>query len=82
MTHEQKDEFNSWEMIRVWIPLAIAIIGAAITWGIFTQKLSANDDRISTLETKQEQLDKTISDLRVDIATIKEGISFIKGRVQ
>lgn len=75
MTHEQREQVNSWEIIKVWMPLSIAVIGAAITYGTFTQKLSADDQKITTIEVKQNEYS-------VDIATIKEDLVFIKERVK
>jgi septation ring formation regulator EzrA len=66
------------EIIKVYLPLTIAIVGAAVTWGMFTARLSANEDRISAIESKQQKLDETLSGLRTSVAVIERSVTFIE----
>lgn len=59
------------EIVKTYLPLAIVALGAAITWGVFSQRLSYFEVRLNTIEQKQEaqrsdfvNLDKNITEIK------------------
>ena len=66
------------ELIRNYLPLAIAIIGAAVTWGVFTTRLADAEEKIAAIQVKQTKLDDTLTDLRVSVGSIEKMVSFIE----
>jgi len=68
---QQKNGIPVGEVIRTYLPLSVAIIGAAITWGVFSQRLSYAETRLTTIEAKQEaqrddftSLDKNLTEIK------------------
>lgn len=81
MSHENKQTI-SWDWIRVWLPLILALGSIVFTYGSSSEKISASDDRIQSVEIKQQTFDSTLTDVRLDVAAIKADVSFIKNRVK
>lgn len=76
MSHETK------QTITQYIPLATMILGLAVSWGTFTTKLNAEEQIIASQDQRIIVLERTLTELRIDTASIKSDVSFIKSRVQ
>lgn len=74
---EQNQEL-SLKIIREYLPLFIAVVGAAITWGVFTTRLAGAEAKISEIQTKQTKIDDMLTELRVSVGTIEKSVSFIE----
>ena len=68
---QQKNSIPVGEVIRTYLPLSVAIIGAAITWGVFSQRLSYVETRLTATEVKQEAQRSDFTSLDKNLTEIK-----------
>lgn len=67
--------------ILEWLPLATFILSFAVSWGIFITRISADEGTIASQDIRIQTLEKTLTDLRIDTATIKSDVSYIKAHI-
>jgi hypothetical protein len=67
----QKQTITFGEVVRTYLPLAVVALGAAITWGVFSQRLSYFEVRLNTVEQKQEAQRSDFTNLDKNITEIK-----------
>ena len=63
---------------EIYVPLGIAVIGAAITWGIFSARLASAEAQITTLQTTQQQLNQTLQTIQIQVGEINTSVQFIE----
>lgn len=68
--------------LKTYLPLGIAILGVAVTWGIFSAKLANGEQRMTAIETHQQKLDDRFTDIQVSLGKLQSDVSFIKVQVQ
>ncbi len=71
MSHEAKTD-----LIRTWLPLIVAIASMGVSWGIYTNRISANEDKINKVEDK---VDKYIISQEEKWLYIHESMGQVKG---
>lgn len=75
MSEPHKQTFE--EIIRVYLPLTIVVIGAAITWGVFTNKIASAEARITATEVHGAKIDETLTELLVGQASMASDLKFL-----
>ena len=74
----EQEQLTTLKLVREYLPLFIAIVGAAVTWGVFTTRLAGAEAKISEIQTKQTKIDDMLTELRVSVGSIEKSVSFIE----
>lgn len=69
-----KEKLSLTRILEISVP---ALIVFAVSWGIYTTKLNAQELKILELEKKYE----SILELKTDIAVVKTDVSYIKDSI-
>lgn len=78
---QPKEDYFVSDIVQHW-PILLFLLGMAVTWGVFSNRIANDDTRLDKIESKQEVTDKTLIDIRTDLATINANIAFIKDKVK
>lgn len=82
MPGKQKQDDNFANDIAKHWPIFLFMIGMAVTWGVFSNRITNDESRLNKLESNQEATAQTLVDIETNLATINANIEFIKQKVQ
>lgn len=71
----EKNNFSLTRILEITVP---AIIVFAVSWGIYTTKSTAQEQKISALESKYE----SVLEMKGDLKVMKNDIEYIKIAVE
>lgn len=69
-------------LLESYMPLGLAVITAAVAWGMFTQKLDAEDGRINDIQVQYTSMQAAVIQTQIDVSSIKTSVEFIKNKYQ
>jgi hypothetical protein len=70
-TETQQKSIPFGDIVKIYFPLAVAVVGAAITWGVFSSKIEYMSSRITSLESQQIRTDVNYNDLKNSITKVQ-----------
>jgi len=73
---------QSKQNLTTYFPILVAVLGIAVTWGMYSQRISADESTIAGQDIRITVLERTLVDLRLDTATIKSDVAFIREKVK
>ena len=82
MNSMNEDRQTFLQLISQYWFLILFVGGMLVTWGTFSNKIAVLEQRVATIETSQQKINDTISEMQGDIREIKTSVLFIKDAVQ
>ena len=73
MTHQEAKS----GMIRYW-PIAIALLGIAVSWGVMQTTEANTQDRLVKVEQKQNSIDTAQTQILVQLGNIQTDLGWVK----
>ena len=64
-------------VLKYW-PIIIALLGIAVSWGVMQTTEANTQDRLSKVETRQNDIDTSQTQILVQLSNISTDISWIK----
>ena len=80
-TQELKHNPISQKALNFWMPLILTLLSVAVTYGMWTTKLSALETNDNKQDVRIEVIEKSYTDIRVTLAEIQRDISYIRKQV-
>lgn len=77
---DEKKTILDW-LAEYWF-LIFFLGGMAVTWGSFSTRISNDEARIITLESRIQQIDSALNDVKGGIIRIETSLEFIKERLK
>lgn len=67
--------------LLAYLPVVTALVIIAVAWGSYSERISAAEEITKVQGTRIEILERILTDLRLDTATIKVDVAYIKSRI-
>ena len=81
MTSPPTNGVLSLSAIKFWMPVIITLISLAVSWGVWTTRLTAVEAAVAVNETKIEIIGTTFTEIKVHLAEMQRDIMYIREQI-
>jgi len=81
MADEQKHNSAFYKAVSFWFPILAVLISLAMSWGIWTTKLSALETSNNKQDAQIEAIGATFTEVKIKLAEIQIDLGYIRKQV-